>query len=249
MPVQEMEVLIGKVARVAHVAPLAKPFVACLWASLGACRRSPQGQGQARKSRVPKRRLAHAAAWARALLREDEGCLLPLERLVTPRPPSDLPSSGWRVEFDASVYGGGAVLKNPQGQVVEYFNVIWTGEEAVHLEILPGDSKHQTFWEFATLLLSLLAWSRRFTEAPITIFGDNIGALSLALSLKGRGHLLAIARELSWRRARRRWLFDVAHLPAEHNNVADALSRVNDPAGVPWPAKAHGGAFSVGRLV
>ena len=243
VPTHDLEILIGKAARVAHVVPLAKPFVACLWAALAAARRlASDGHREAPRHHLPRRRFAHAAAWLRALLREDGGCRLPLERLVTPTKPCDAPASGWHVEFDASIYGGGAVLKDGNNIVTHYFYVVWCGDEAPHLEVHPGDPKHQTFWEFATLLLCLLTWSDWFVHSSVAILGDNIGALNLALSLKGRGHLLAISREIAWRRARRKWLFEVGHLPSENNTIADALSRVNDPTGVPWPSEALGGA-------
>ena len=70
------------------------------------------------------------------------------------------------------------------------------------------------------------------------MLGDNVGALSSAISLAGRGSLLAVSRELSWRKARRNWSYEVGHLPSEFNVVADSLSRIADPAGVPWPAEA-----------
>eukprot|EP00959_Pyramimonas_sp_CCMP1952_P209647 4386391-Pyramimonas_sp.AAC.1 len=60
-----------------------------------------------------------------------------------------------------------------------------------------------------TLLLSLLVWGTHAEEFSLTLHGDNIGALQNALSLKGHGHLLAIAREIVWRKARFRWEFDV----------------------------------------
>ena len=164
--------------------------------------------------------------------------MLPLERLVTAVPQKKVDMSSYRVEFDASIYGGGAVLRNSDGWIECYFNTVWDGTEAPHLEVWPGDPKHQTFWEFATLFLALLAWSDLFSKQTVAILGDNTGALQLALSLKGRGRLLAISREIAWRRARRRWQFEVGHLPSEHNSVADALSRANDPDGVPWPAHA-----------
>ena len=132
------------------------------------------------------------------------------------------------------------MLRDASGMITNYFCVIWDGGEAPHLDVWPGDSKHQTFWEFATLLLVLLTWSDHFVKESVAILGDNTAALSLALSMKGRGHLLAISREISWRRARRGWAFEVGHIPSEHNCVADALSRVSDPSGVPWPAKALG---------
>ena len=132
------------------------------------------------------------------------------------------------------------MLRNEDGIVTEYFSVVWTEDDAPHLNVVPGDSRHQTFFEFLTLLLSLMIWGDTFVSFSVAILGDNVGALSAALSLKGRGALLAVARELSWRQARRKWSFEVAHLPSEHNNVADALSRVADPTGKAWPGWALG---------
>ena len=129
-------------------------------------------------------------------------------------------------------------MRNPYGTIEEFFAVIWSGEEAPHLPVVPGEARFQSFWEFATLLLVLLVWGDRFVDHSLEVLGDNTAALSNALSLKGRGPMLAVAREISWRRARRAWQFRVGHLPSEHNNVANSLSRVADPKGAGWPSRA-----------
>ena len=235
----DLDVLVGKAARVAHVVPLAKPFVAGLWGALAAAKKAAaSNRREAPPHHAPTRRFCYSAAWITALLAEDGSCPLDLERLVSPRAPRTASTSRWRVEFDASVYGGGAVLRNGDGLIVEYFSILWTEADAPHLGVVPGDCRHQTFFEFLTLLLALLVWGDWFVDESLAVLGDNVGALTSALSLSGRGSLLAVARELSWRRARRRWSYEVAHLPSEHNVVADALSRVADPSGVPWPALA-----------
>ena len=78
------------------------------------------------------------------------------------------------------------------------------------------------------------------------MLGDNTGALQNALSLKGKGILLAVAREVSWRKAKYGWNFRVGHLPSEANVIADALSRVADPsAKAAWPHQALGYAHAV----
>ena len=235
----DLDGLIGKAARVAHVVPSAKPFVAGLWGGLRAIREAyDAGLRETSAGRVPCRRLCYAASWMRALLSETEECPLKLERLVGPTPPSSRSTSSRYIEFDASIYGGGAVLRDSSTRVVEYFSILWTDEDAVHVGVAPNDCRHQTFWEFLTLLLTLVTWGDQFTEESVLVLGDNTGALSDALSLKGRGPLIAIARELSWRQARRGWKFTVGHLPSEHNSVSDALSRVADPKGCEWPALA-----------
>jgi len=234
---QTLDVIIGKCARVACVVPSAKPFVAGLWGGLAAVNRlNHLGQREASPGHAATRRFCYSAAWIRALLSEDESCPLDLERLVFPKPPPRASVSGWRVEYDASIYGGGAVLRRPDGVVDQHFFVLWDGTEAEHLGVWIGDSKFQTFWEYAVFLLVLVQWADMFHPFAMPILGDNTGALQAGLELKGRGVLLAIAREISWRKARRRWTFQVGHLPSEHNTVSDALSRVADPSSPPWPA-------------
>ena len=79
----------------------------------------------------------------------------------------------------------------------------------------------------------------------VAVLGDNTAALSNSLSLKGRGIMNAVAREVSWRQSRRKWAFEVGHLPAEYNVVADALSRTADPKGCAWPSAALSSATFV----
>ena len=167
-----------------------------------------------------------------------------LERLVLPVPVAESPASGWIIEFDASIYGWGAVLKDASGVIREYFAVVWDEDDPPKLSrVVPWNSAYQSFWEFCTLLLCLCVWGDRFTSETVSILGDNTSALQNALSLKGRGPLMDVARELSWRQARRGWRFRVGHLPAEFNVVADALSRTADPAKNAWPSEALASAF------
>ena len=59
----------------------------------------------------------------KALLSEAEACPLRLERLVSPT--LVVPSSDdMTIEFNASIYGGGGVLRAATGIVVEYFSIV-----------------------------------------------------------------------------------------------------------------------------
>ena len=239
MKTTELDIIVGKSARVAFVVPSAKPFVAALWGALaGANKARAAGVKEAPPGHLPCRRFSHAAAWISALLEEKESCPLPLERIVRARPPARASTSGWRAEFDASIYGGGGVLRSPDGIVRRHFVTLWNNDLAAHLQVVTGDPKHQTFWEFLTLLIVLILWGDDFVEVSLAVLGDNTGSLSSALRLQGRGAMLAVAREVSWRTTRRRWAFEVGHLPTEHNTIADALSRVADPSPKSWPATA-----------
>ena len=65
------------------------------------------------------------------------------------------------------------------------------------------------------------------SETGALIRGDNLGALSVALKLSSTTPAMnAIAREIAWRRIVRRWQYLLKHLPAEQNDEADALSRL-----------------------
>merc|ERR1712194_767960 len=107
--------------------------------------------------------------WIRALLPETEACPLKLERLVGPTPPSSRSTSSLYIEFDASIYGGGAILRDSSACVVEYFSILWTDEDAAHVGVAPNDCRHQTFWEFLTLLLALVTWGDQFTEETVLV--------------------------------------------------------------------------------
>ena len=167
----------------------------------------------------------------------DSEALLPLERTVLAHRPPAAVMSGWVVQFDAATTGGGAILRCGH-QIVEYFTIKWTHDTAKVLDVVPGLPKFQTFWEFLTLLLSLTLWANDFKNHQLAVVGDNTGALTNALHLKGKGILAAIAREVAWRKERFGWSFAVGHVPTELNIVADALSRQHEVHAPPFPEQA-----------
>ena len=93
-------------------------------------------------------------------------------------------------------------------------------------------------WEYMVIWLALELWGDQHRAEGLAILGDNIAALSGALSLKGKSGLSRITRELAWRKVRRGWRYACGHLPAERNDLADALSRLTAPKGnsKPFPA-------------
>ena len=66
----------------------------------------------------------------------------------------------------------------------------------------PGTSRFQTFWEMLMVLLVLIVCGANFQKEKLLILGDNTGALSAALNVKGKGALAAISREIAWRQVR-----------------------------------------------
>ena len=243
---RDMITLLGKVGRVSHVVPLARPFIGALYAAYSACRVRPSSRRrEAPPGQLPRRRFSTAAAWLRGLLRQDVDSPFRLCRQVAAQGPFSSPPSGWCAQFDASPWGGGATLS--EGDVIkEFFVVSWREADASHLGVHPGSPKWQSFWELATLLLCLDAWGSRFVEHSLEILGDNTSALQDALDLKGRGPMLALAREIALRNAQRNLSYVVGHLPSEHNTVPDQLSRVFAPDRAAFPTHALAGAQQVG---
>ena len=104
------------------------------------------------------------------------------------------------------------------------------------LQVAIGDPAWQTFFELLAIALSLDLWGDYFLKEPVAVVGDNTASLTSLLKQNGKGLLLAVARELSWRRARRGWLISAGHLPTEGNKVPDALSRLAEGAAFPQAA-------------
>ena len=108
--------------------------------------------------------------------------------------PLILQESSFRIQFDGSPWGGGALLLQGS-QPIEYSSVAWDEGILRRFGATLGDSRWQSVWEFVTLLLSLLLWGHLSAESLLCILGDNIAALQFALTLKGRGHMLTISRD------------------------------------------------------
>ena len=227
-----IEKVLGKSGRLAFLVPSVRPFVSCLWAALAGSRAAENSKRkEAPPGRHAARRFRDAAKWIQVLLRPPVAAetLLPLEQLVL----TDLPAirlGAPTVQVDASPWGGGAVL-TVSGSIVSYIMISWTHALAKQLGTSIGGSEGQTAWEYLMMVAALLAWASEFRDEGLIVMGDNVAALNGILNLRGKRGLTAITRELSWRRVRYAWRYAVAHLPAEHNLLADALSRVAAPSG------------------
>ena len=231
-PAAAARALLGKAGRVAQVVPAAAPFVSSLWAAyLGSLQALERGVAESPPGTVPVQRFFAAAGWFRALLTGEgppdaKDVLFPLQRIVYSQPDlAHFGTSPFHVEFDASPWGGGAVLRKGSDPV-SYFSTVWDDAVLELLEAEAGDSRFQSLWEFVTLLLALITWREYSRKQVLFLLGDNIGALQDAISLRGKGAMNVVAREISWRRAKWPMHFDCAHLPKEHNVDADALSRL-----------------------
>ena len=155
---------------------------------------------------------------------------MPLEQIFSTTLSKISLSTAARVETDASPWGGGGLLK-VRGEIKEYWCAAWSADDARRLKADIGEPAGQTTWELFAVFICLMLWGAEHRGLGVAILGDNLSSLEAALHLSGRGALAQIAREVAWRRAREGWRYVVGHLPTEHNVLADALSRLDAPAG------------------
>ena len=196
-------------------------------------------------------RFAVAASWFEALLREEPVSVdgaLPLERVIAAGGPIVLTAGRCSaIVFDASPWGGGAILfegRHPK----EWIATEWTDAFCSQLRAERGQSAYLTFFEAFTVLAAVALWCQPGHRSEVAVVGDNVGALTVAVSRRGRGDLGRLCRELALLQARLSLTIAVGHLATKLNTWADALSRLSspDPAEVPqelrglpqrsWPA-------------
>ena len=128
--VQVADRTVGRAGRLAYLVPACRAFVLSLYAALTAGKAAlEQAQGRqtdATSGRLPVARFASAARWLLALIRprpeaqED----FPLEHFIIPDPPKISFRTAWVVSFDASLWGGGAILYVDQA-ATEWFEIPW----------------------------------------------------------------------------------------------------------------------------
>ena len=221
---KQAQELCGKAGRVAQVLPSSRPFLMGLYGALaGSLNAARHRAREAPPGRVATRRYRFCASWLVALLSARPDAPLVLSSEIQAK--KKVYGTELRVEFDASPWGGAGILFE-KGEASEYFVVTWS--RIARLNVSPGDSAHQTFWECLTLALCLVRWCP--IKDNVLFCGDNTASLNLALSMKGTGTNGAIASEIAWRAARYRWSYAVAHLPSEANKVAYRMSRLCDPS-------------------
>ena len=126
----------------------------------------------------------------------------PIQRVVSPNPNPDRVAGPIGMSFDACPWGRGAA-RTYNGFPTAWAAGIWEPNLLNRFSATVGDSGVQTLLECVASLITLEMWAP--SEDPFIVHGDNVGALTLISKLKGRGDCIAVAREVAWRQAARRW--------------------------------------------
>ena len=154
---------------------------------------------------------------------------IPLERIFVARPPAELrPGRCDAIVFDASPWGGGAILFEGR-RPTEWMAVEWTEDLCRELRVERGQSAFLSFLEALTALAAVVRWCPAGGRSAVALVGDNVAALTVAVSRRGRGDLGRICRELALVQARHSLTISVGHLATKLNTWADALSRLAAP--------------------
>ena len=226
---------LGKAARIGYVVPDTSPFIASLWPGYRAGRQAAaDNKPGTSQDKLPCRRFAVAATWLCTLLRE----ALSHEKLGVRALTRVMDNNGRKlaaaaglpsISFDASPWGGGGIIWF-EGEPKLYTHFVWADHTLRVLKAQVGDHRHQTTFEFFTLFLVAVTFQKVLESTGATILGDNLAALNEALNTKSTKPLMnTISREIAWRRIVRGWQYSVRHLPAEMNDEADCLSRLQAP--------------------
>ena len=103
------------------------------------------------------------------------------------------------ITWDASPHGMGATLQI-SGKFISFFAIPITDDDQEILQTPSGDCKGQQVWEALAGLVALRLWSPRWQHFPVVlqVRNDNMGALTLFSTLRGRSTALSIiAREFA----------------------------------------------------
>ena len=118
---------------------------------------------------------------------------------------------------------------------IEVVTCDWDDSLCANLGVIRGESAYLAFFESLVVLISLALWCGHGGLRRIAIIGDNLAALTVAISHRGRGDLGRVCREVALRQARWNLEITVGHLPTADNGLADALSRLTGPSPAAFP--------------
>ena len=223
---KELRSFAGKCSNIATVLYVWRPFLSQLWAALAA---RDSELTNAPPNCIWIKQIETTLFWIQAFIHQQSGAIsrvFALAAFTGHKAPVE-------VTTDASVWGiGGYVSVN--NVIIAYFSDIITPDDERILKQTRGDNLGQQVYEGLALLVAVRLWSHlwRSRRVRLILRSDNVGALSIYSSVKGRSEgMNLLAREYALDMGECSFEPDIIeHLPGITNVTADALSRKTDPA-------------------
>ena len=230
--------LTGKASWAASLAPVIKSCLGPLWAVMGEVARAGSGVIDSKADHDPVihvKRIKTALMWIRAYVRRLVGSG-ELARTVD--------ANTWfgectiKITCDASPWGIGATLE-VEGVLVAWLADTFCQHDVEKLGIVIGSCKSQAVTEALAVLVALRAWLPTWSQgrATMVVRSDSQAALGALGKLSSPCPAInAIAREVAVDVASSRYGVDVwAHVAGVDNDLADALSRIEEPGSKALP--------------
>ena len=132
--------------------------------------------------------------------------------------------------LDASPWGLGGILLW-LGKPIAWFTSPLTEDDVRIHKFELGDHRGQQAWECLTVLVAVKSWYDYWSQTRLTVCikSDSKSALSLAERLKVGPTAKLISQELALLYHWAQFEPKVEHIPGVANQLADTLSRLNDP--------------------
>ena len=213
--------LAGKANHIANVLYSWRPFLSELWGALNAKNKATAPGGS-----IWLKQIAPALKWMKCFMSGHSGSLARQWFF------QDLLFQGveYSIILDASPWGLGGILMK-DGVIIRWFSSRLTKHDERQFHHKIGQADGQQVWETLCLVVALRLWLPRWKNkrVKIAVKSDNMTALTAAAKLKCATSPL-LGRELSMIYTSSS--FEpaiVEHLPGAMNDMADNLSRLDEP--------------------
>ena len=231
---QKLQLAVGILGWVTSAMPMARPFVAMLWAAITQQRAPARATTRVRKGLVFVKQVDQALRWLQPLLVECDHKFGGLTRTMrwSPSAPTMV------IQTDACPTGmGGFLVKD--GVIVAYWHDEVSKEDEMILGVKSGDPAFQSELELLAVLVSLhvfVPWLLGDDFPAAVIFrADNTATLLAALELRGKSVLMAqLAAEVALQIESMQLPSQFGqHVPGIANDIADRLSRMSKHGRLP----------------
>ena len=227
IPIKLLQYSAGILGWVTSAIPVARPWLAMIWAAITQKQHPVLQQTRHRKGLVFVKQIYNAVSWISALVTHGSGTVQ-LCKLYRWRPHSP----AVLVQTDASPYGLGGTL-TIGGSFVAYFADKISDIDCQRFGSTVGDPAFQSEYELLAVLVAIRVFSTLFLAggevAQVTIRTDNMAVVHAALRYRsGSPVMVQLTAELCLELESLQLSHVLAqHTPGTMNYVADKLSRLS----------------------